>query len=338
MLLFPSSYRVSQSSVLATTELIIVRSNGIFVMVKFYRLKIYLGIRAASLSVGVGILLGGCQPSILDSKGPIGAAEANILLIASIIMLAIIVPTMIATVVFAWWYRESNSKARYRPDWAFSGRVELVVWSVPFLTILFLGGIAWISAHELDPAVPIPSDKKTLQVQVVSLDWKWLFIYPEQRVASVNQLVVPANTPVQFHLTSSSVWNSFFVPGLGSMIYTMRGMVTRLNLLADREGDHFGLSTHFSGDGFSDMNFTLKSVSSEAFDAWVASARGVSTTLDKAAYGELAKQSIADKPRTFSGIDPELFQQIVDQTVPPGPGPNQSSDGASQGVRPKGGS
>ena len=202
-------------------------------------------IRAASPAIGIGLLLGGCQPSILDSKGPIGAAENNILLIATVIMLAIIVPTMIATVIFAWWYRESNPKARYRPDWAFSGRIELVVWSIPLLTIIFLGGIAWIGAHDLDPAVPIRSDKKPIQVQVVSLDWKWLFIYPEQRVAAVNQLVVPVDTPIQFHLTSSSVWNSFFVPGLGSMIYTMRGMVTRLNLLADREGDHLGLSTHF---------------------------------------------------------------------------------------------
>lgn len=295
-------------------------------------------IRAASPAIGIGLLLGGCQPSILDSKGPIGAAENNILLIATVIMLAIIVPTMIATVIFAWWYRESNPKARYRPDWAFSGRIELVVWSIPLLTIIFLGGIAWIGAHDLDPAVPIRSDKKPIQVQVVSLDWKWLFIYPEQRVAVVNQLVVPVDTPIQFHLTSSSVWNSFFVPGLGSMIYTMRGMVTRLNLLADREGDHLGLSTHFSGDGFSDMNFTMKSVSPAGFDAWVASARDAGSSLDKAAYGALAQQSIADRPRTFGDIDPELFQGIVDQTVPPGPGPTEKADGAPPNVRPKGGS
>ena len=294
--------------------------------------------RSAIAAVGFSLLLGGCQPSILDSKGPIGAAENNILLIATIIMRAISGPTMIATVVFAWWYRASNRKARYRPDWAFSGRIELVVWSVPLLTIIFLGGIAWIGAHELDPAVPIRSDKKPIQVQVVSLDWKWLFIYPEQRVAAVNQLIVPAHTPIEFHLTSSSVWNSFFVPGLGSMIYTMRGMVTRLNLLADREGDHLGLSTHFSGDGFSDMKFTMRSVSSEAFDTWVEAARANGRTLDRASYGDLARQSIADKPSTFGGIDPALFRQIVDQTVPRGPGPNQSADEAPPGVRPKGGS
>ena len=308
--------------------------RGAFTQIKRYFVDLIL-----LPAVGAGILLGGCQPSILNSKGPVGAAENNILLIATIIMLAIIVPTMIATVTFAWWYRGSNPKARYRPDWAYSGRIELVVWSVPLLTIIFLGGIAWIGAHDLDPAVPIRSDKKTIQVQVVSLDWKWLFIYPEQRVASINELVVPTDTPVQFHLTSSSVWNSFFVPGLGSMIYTMRGMVTRLNLLSDRNGEHVGLSTHFSGDGFSDMSFTMKSVTSAAFEEWIASTRGKGTSLDKTAYGELAKQSIADRPRTFGEIDPELFQQIVDQTVPAGPGPQRTSDdGAPKNVRPKGGS
>ena len=294
-----------------------------------------LPLRAVLLAAALPLLSGCQQHNILDGKGPVGSAEANILIIATVIMLAIILPTMIATVVFALWYRESNPKALYRPDWAFSGRIELVVWSVPFLTIAFLGGIAWIGAHRLDPAEPIPSDRKTLEVQVVSLDWKWLFIYPEQRVAAINELVVPAGTPVRFSLTSSGVWNSFFVPQLGSMIYTMRGMVTRLNLMADQEGELYGLSTHFSGDGFSDMNFPVRSVSDAAFADWVNGAKGSGKALDRAAYAEVAKQSIADAPRSFGSVEPGLFDGIVAQTVPPGPGP---AAGGVEGVRPKGGS
>jgi cytochrome o ubiquinol oxidase subunit II len=294
-----------------------------------------LPLRAVLLAAALPLLSGCQQHNILDGKGPVGSAEANILNIATVIMLAIILPTMIATVVFALWYRESNPKALYRPDWAFSGRIELVVWSVPFLTIAFLGGIAWIGAHQLDPATPLASDKKPLEVQVVSLDWKWLFIYPDQGVASVNELVVPAATPVNFRLTSSSVWNSFFVPKLGSMIYTMRGMVTRLNLMADQEGELYGLSTHFSGDGFSDMNFPVRSVSDAAFADWVNGAKGSGKALDRATYAEVAKQSIADAPRSFGSVEPGLFDGIVAQTVPPGPGP---AAGGVEGVRPKGGS
>src|SRR5919202_3760987 len=212
--------------------------------------------------------LAGCSGGVLDAQGPVGAADAKILLNALTIMLLIVVPTIIATLVFAWWFRASNTKARYRPDWVYSGRIELVVWGIPLLVIMFLGGVIWIGSHDLDPYRPVTSDRKPTEVQVVSLDGKWLFIYPDQGVASVNELVVPAATPVNFRLTSSSVWNSFFVPKLGSMIYTMRGMVTRLNLMADQEGELYGLSTHFSGDGFSDMNFPVRSVSDAAFADW----------------------------------------------------------------------
>jgi cytochrome o ubiquinol oxidase subunit II len=292
-------------------------------------------LRPLALSAVLPLLSGCQQHNILDAKGPVGAAEANILIIATIIMLAIIVPTMIATVVFALWYREANPRARYRPDWAFSGRIELVVWSVPFLTITFLGAIAWIGAHRLDPATPLDSDRKPLEVQVVSLDWKWLFLYPEAGVASVNELVVPAATPVRFRLTSSSVWNSFFVPKLGSMIYTMRGMVTTLNLMADQEGELRGLSTHFSGDGFSDMHFPVRAVSDTAFADWVKGAQGSGVALDRASYAEIAKQGTLDAPRSYGSIEPGLFDGIVAQTVPPGPGPGGSG---VEGVRPKGGS
>ncbi len=277
-------------------------------------------------------LLSGCE-GVLDPKGPIAAAERSILFDATLIMLAIIVPTMSATLGFAWWYRESNTKAHYRPDWAYSGRVELVVWSVPLLTIIFLGGIAWVGSHQLDPAVPIASDKKTLEVQVVSLDWKWLFIYPEQNVAAVNQLVVPAGTPVHFTLTSSSVWNSFFVPQLGSQIYTMKGMATQLNLLADEAGTFHGLSTHFSGDGFSDMQFDVEAVSPDAVRRLGQDAQAPGRAR-RGGLRELAKQSIADAPTTYGAVDAGLFEQVVTAKLAPGPGPKRRRRPTS---RPSGG-
>ena len=286
------------------------------------------------LAPAAALLLGGCQASVLDPAGPIGAAEKTLIINAAVIMLAIIGPIIVATLGFAWWYREGNAKARYRPDWAYSGRIELTVWSIPLLTIIFLGGIEVIASYQLDPARPIASAKKTVEVQVVSLDWKWLFIYPDQGVASINQVVVPVGTPVHFTLTSASVWNSFFVPRLGSSIYTMGGMATQLYLQADQEDTFHGLSTHFSGDGFSDMHFEMRSVSDAAFADWIAATRGAGPILNEAAYGELAKQSIADAPSTYGAVTSDLFQQVVMQTLAPGPGPK---GGAAPDVFPKGG-
>ena len=253
---------------------------------------------------------------------------------ATIIMLAIILPAIVGTLGFAWWYRSTNTKAVYRPDWAYSGRIELLIWSVPLLTIIFLGGIAWVGAHRVDPAVPIASKNKTLEVQVVSLDWKWLFIYPEQNIAALNQLVIPADTPVHFTLTSSGVWNSFFVPQLGSQIYTMKSMATQLYLLADKEGSFMGMSTHFSGDGFSKMAFEVTSVSKDAFDGWIRSAQSAGNALDSGSYEKLAQQSIGDKPSTYKGVEAGLFDKVVAAKLAPGPGPK---GGAAPDVTPKGG-
>src|SRR3954471_24749176 len=190
--------------------------------------------------------------NLLDPQGPIAAAEKAILIDSVAIMLAIVVPTIIATLAFAWWYRHSNPRAKYLPEFAYSGRLELVVWSIPTLTVILLSGVAWIGSHQLDPAARVEGTGIPVRIQVVSLDWKWLFIYPNLRVASLNSIVVPAGAPLQFELTSASVMNAFFIPQLGSMIYTMNGMVTRLNLRADNNGDYQGLSAHFSGDGFPD--------------------------------------------------------------------------------------
>ena len=252
-----------------------------------------------------------------------------------VIMLAIIGPTIIATIAFAWWYRADNTRALHRPDFSHSGRIELVVWSVPLLTITFLGGIAWIGAHELDPAQPLVSKVKPLDVQVVSLDWKWLFIYPAQHVASVNAVTVPAGTPVHFSLTSASVWGSFFVPELGSMIYTMSGMATNLNLQADHPGSYYGLNTNLSGDGFSDMHFVVNAVPEAAFGAWVKGAQASGPVLDDAAYTQLAKQSVVATPVTYRSVDPALFAKVVSLQLAPGPGPEASSTKAGPAVFPK---
>jgi cytochrome o ubiquinol oxidase subunit 2 len=240
------------------------------------------------------------------------------------IMLAIVIPTIAAALIFAWWFRESNTRARYQPRWAYSGRIELIVWSIPILVICFLGGVIWIGAHDLDPAKPIPSQFKPLHVQVVSLDWKWLFIYPDQGVASVNQLVVPAGTPIHFDLTSASVMNVFFVPQLGSMIYTMNHMVTQLYLQAEHAGDYYGQSAQFSGDGFPDMHFTVRAVAPDEFSNWIEQARQAGPVLDRTGYADLSRQNTA-APFTYSQVDPALFRAVVTQQIPPQPGPNAQS-------------
>jgi cytochrome o ubiquinol oxidase subunit II len=287
-----------------------------------------------SAAVAATLSLSGCGFGILDPQGPIGAAEKTILLNALFIMLAIIIPTVAATLWFAFWFRSGNAKALYRPQWVYSGRIELVIWSIPLLTITFLGGIIWIGSHELDPARPLASEIRPLEVQVVSLDWKWLFIYPEHGVASVNQVVVPIATPVHFSLTSASVMNAFFVPQLGSMIYTMNGMTTQLYLQADRMGDFYGRSSHFSGDGFPAMEFTLRAVSNDAFNDWARGIHGGGGMLDANAYAELAERSMNVKPFTYGSIDPNLFHAIVTQAIPPAPGPRGRDPAPDGSTRP----
>lgn len=279
--------------------------------------------------------LAGCSGGILQPQGPVGAENAKILLDALGIMGAVVVPTIAAALAFAWWFRASNTRARYRPDWVYSGRIELIVWGIPLLVILFLGGLIWIGAQELDPYKPIASQHKPIEVQVVSLDWKWLFIYPDQGIASVNDLVVPAGVPVHFSLTSATVMNAFFVPQLGSMIATMYGMVTQLYLQADHPGNYYGESTQYSGGGFSDMHFTLHAVSDDAFKQWIATARQAGPALDRAGYTALSRQSQNVKPFTYRTVDPNLFHAIVTKQLPPGSGP-QSGNGdptASSGAK-----
>jgi cytochrome o ubiquinol oxidase subunit II len=278
-----------------------------------------LSFRLAPLSAT--LLLGGCDLAVLNPKGPIGDANKTILIDSVAIMLAIVIPTILAILAAAWWYRSSNTRARYLPDFEYSGALELIVWAIPLLTIMLLGGVAWIGSHDLDPAVPIDSKEELLNVQVVSLDWKWLFIYPDQHVASVNRLVIPAGTPIHFTLTSGSVMTAFFVPQLGSMIYTMNRMGTQLHLLADDPGTFRGLATQLSGDGFADMHFEVVAKTAPEFYDWLGQARASGDELTPERYIELSKQSVLPEPISFKSVADGLFDKILDQTLPPGPGP-----------------
>lgn len=275
------------------------------------------------------ISLAACHTAVLSPAGPVGEGDRIVLLDSLTIMLAIVVPTIVAILAFAYWFRASNTRARYLPEWAYSGKLELIVWSIPALVVFFLGGIAWISAHLLDPAMPLKSKAKPLEVEVVSLDWKWLFIYPQQNVASINRLVVPAGVPLDLKITSASVFNVFFVPQLGSEIYAMYGMTTRLNLQAERPGVYFGLSAHFSGDGFPGMAFDVHAVLPEQFAQWTAATRVTGPVLDEAAYRQLLKQSQNVSPYTYRSVQTGLFEEIVEERLPPGEGPPTAHSAAS---------
>ena len=264
----------------------------------------------AILFFGVATL-GGCSGGVLDPKGPIAAAERLIMLNSTGIMLAIVIPTILATLGTAYWFRSSNKRARYMPDFVYSGRLELLVWSIPIMTVFLVGGVTWLSSYDLDPPKPIASAVKPVRIQVVSLDWKWLFIYPAEGLATVNHLTIPMGTPISFELTSSGVMNSFFVPQLSGQIYTMAGMVTRLNLQADQTGTYRGMSANYSGAGFSDMYFKVDAVPAERFAQWAGETRGTGPALDPQTYADLAKPSKAVTPFSYRGVAPDLFEGIV---------------------------
>ena len=255
------------------------------------------------------LALAACEPGVLDPAGPVAAGDRTVMLNALVVMLAIIVPVIVLTLAFAWWFRAGNTRATYRPDWSFSGQLELLVWSIPLLAVIFLAGIGWIGSHRLDPARPLPG--RAVPVQVVALDWKWLFIYPDQGVATINHLVVPAGRPVALRLTSATVMNSFFVPRLGSQLYAMSGMDAKLNLQADRPGRYRGLSAHYSGEGFADMTFAVDALPGGGFEQWAARAKGAGPALDDATYRRLALTEATARPATFGAVQPGLYDAVV---------------------------
>ncbi len=263
------------------------------------------------LPLSSALLLAGCSWAILDPKGPIAADERSLIATAVLLMLIVVAPVLVLTIAFAWRYRASNTRATFLPGAVQSRKVETLIWLVPCLIVICLGTIAWASSHRLDPYRPIASNVKPLRIDVVALDWKWLFIYPDLGVATVNQIALPVNVPVDFNITSASVMNSFFIPRLGGQIYAMAGMQTKLSLMADQQGTYEGMSANYSGAGFSDMKFTALAVSQQGFDQWLARVRGSPQRLDAQDYALLATASRKHPVEYFSSVVPDLFASIL---------------------------
>lgn len=259
------------------------------------------------------LLLSGCNMTLLDPKGQVGLDERNLIITATLLMLLVVVPVIVMTFLFAWKYRASNPNAVYAPKWSHSTKIEIAVWAVPVLIIIALGYVTYISTHALDPYKPLESDVKPITVEVVSMDWKWLFIYPEQGIATVNKLVFPANTPINFKITSDTVMNSFFIPGLGGQIYAMAGMETKLHLIANQNAEFDGISANYSGAGFTGMKFKAIATSQADFDAWVSDVKKAPKQLEKAEYEALSKPSQNNPVELYSSFTPNLFQIIVDK-------------------------
>lgn len=257
------------------------------------------------------LLLSGCGSALLDPKGQIGAEQKSLLLTSTGLMLIVVIPVIVMTLWFAWRYRHTNTLARYLPDWAHSNRIEAVVWAVPCVIILILGVMTWKSSHSLDPHQPLESDEAPLEIQAVAMDWKWLFIYPEQGVAAVNEVALPVGVPVHFRVTSASVMNALFIPQLGSQIYAMTGMDNDLYLIADEAGVYAGKSTNYSGAGYSDMVFDAHATDREAFADWIAARQAAEASLDAEAFEELAEPTRAHPVEYFGAVDGELYDYIL---------------------------
>ena len=259
------------------------------------------------------LLLGGCNWTLLNPVGQIGIEERNLIITATLLMLLVVVPVIAMTFIFAWKYRASNKDATYAPKWSHSTKIEVVIWTVPILIILALGVLTYKSTHALDPYRPLESDVKPLTIEVVAMDWKWLFIYPEQGIATVNKIVFPANTPINFRITSDTVMNSFFIPGLGGQIYAMAGMTTKLHLIANHNAEMDGISANYSGAGFTGMKFKAIATSQADFDAWVNEVKASPKQLDQAEYAALSKPSQNNPVALYSSYAPNLFQTIIDK-------------------------
>ncbi|CAB3651473.1 MAG: ubiquinol oxidase subunit II [Achromobacter sp.] len=265
--------------------------------------------------VGAVMLLGGCNMEILSPKGDIGAQEKTLLFTATGLMLIVVIPVIIMILTFAWKYRASNTKADYQPKWAHSTAIEVVVWTVPCIIVAILAVITWRSTHALDPYKPLVSEHKPVTIEVVSLDWKWLFIYPEYDIATVNEIAFPVDVPVNFRITSASVMNSFFIPQLGSQIYSMAGMETKLHLNAREPGTYAGISANYSGAGFSGMRFKAIATSQEGFDNWVKEAKASGASLTPAVYQELTKRSERNPVVKYASVPPSMFDYILGSTM-----------------------
>jgi cytochrome o ubiquinol oxidase subunit 2 len=300
----------------------VVCENNFQKLTKYKRMlsKLARGVAMAS----VVTLLTGCNLVVMNPSGDIASQQADLIVVSTILMLIIILPVMALIVFFAWKYRQSNKDAEYDPEWHHSTKLEIVIWSAPLAIIIALGAITWVSTHTLDPYRPldrIDADRplakghKPMVVEVVSLDWKWLFLYPEQGIATVNELAAPLDTPIQFKITSSGIMNSFFIPALAGQIYSMAGMETKLHAVINEEGIYDGFSGNYSGEGFSHMRFKFHGLSQEGFDDWVSKVKSNENLLGRPEYLQLEKPSIDEPIHYFSDVDPELYNAILNMCV-----------------------
>lgn len=269
-------------------------------------------------------LLSGCNWVLLAPSGDIAMQQKDIMLISVWLMLIVIVPVIVLTLWFAWKYRASNAEATYRPEWHHSTILELIIWSVPLIIIIALGAITWVSTHSLDPYRPIerisegrdvPMDTKTLVVEVVAMDWKWLFIYPEEGIALVNELAAPVDRPIEFRITSTTMMNSLFIPALAGQIYAMPGMQTKLHAVINKAGDYEGFSGNYSGAGFSHMRFRFHGLSEAEFASWVDKNRKEGAELTRETYLKLEQPSEREPVQRFAKVDDKLFDVVLNRCV-----------------------
>jgi cytochrome o ubiquinol oxidase subunit 2 len=279
------------------------------------------------LALSCAGLLTGCDMVVLRPAGDVAAQQGHLIVMSTWLMLIIVVPVIVLTLVFAWRYRESNTAARYTPEWDHSVQLELLIWAAPLLIIILLGALTWISTHTLDPyrpltridaSRPVPGGTEPLVVEVVALDWKWLFIYPDLDIALVNELAAPVDRPIRFKITSSSVMNSFFIPALAGQIYAMPGMETKLHAVINQPGEYTGFSANYSGAGFSGMRFKFLGMSAADFDGWVQKAKAASTELSRDAYLKLEQPSEREPVRRYRAVAPDLFDAVVNRCVEQG--------------------
>jgi len=273
------------------------------------------------------LLLTGCNAALLDPKGEIGMQQKSLILTATWLMLIVVVPVIIMTVWFAWRYRASNKNATYAPNWSHSNKIEIVIWTIPCIIILVLGTITWKTTHSLDPRVPIASEEKPVVIEAIAMDWKWLFVYPEQGIATINEISFPANVPVEFKITSDTVMNSFFIPRLGSQLYAMAGMQNKLHLIANEEGEFKGISSNYSGHGFSNMKFMAYATSKEKFAEWVNKVKSSPDTLQWADFEKLEKPTDNNPVQYFGSVKTGLYQDIINKFMNPAMNHKQMAEG-----------
>lgn len=285
----------------------------------------------AFLGIGIGMLRG-ANFGIAAPQGIIATEQRNLIVIALLLMLVVVVPVYVLVVLFAWRYRASNTKAKYTPDWHSNSTIETIWWTLPLIIIVILAAITYRTSHTLDPYRPLAAGKPPVEVQVVALQWKWLFIYPQYNIATVNYLAFPEDTPLNLTITSDAPMNSFWIPQLGGQVYAMSGMQTQLHLLADNPGSYPGSSANISGEGFADMRFEARAVSTQEFSGWIAAVRSGTTVLGTDQYEQLVKPAAATEPINFAYADPMLFATIINKYMHPVHDSDHSNSESTEGT------